>query len=332
MPANPEPTRFKPRTAEAAVVPPEPEAAASRMGLIGPSEAKELADIAELFGAGERASARPENTISAKAAAKAAMSAAAVAMEAAAVASARVVEEAAARAKREARGLDEVTPRSVVEAEALAMDLKAALDAASSSSTKAGRPSDVQAAVEADLAASKAAADTAAGDATKVEVRATRSSAAGGKKGKRSEDARGRSAEPAAAMGGLTIFVDDDLTLEGARSARGTARGQSADSVRSGASSARTDQSSARGKKGKSKGGKAKGVNNGVAPTDKENAAPQFDMRTLANAKKGLGGGTPKKGLGGAGGYSPRQSPRLSARAAASPMVSVAPRGVALRA
>ena len=50
MPANPEPPRFKPRTKSEAPTTSEsePEKAAKALGLTGPSEAKELGDLAEL--------------------------------------------------------------------------------------------------------------------------------------------------------------------------------------------------------------------------------------------------------------------------------------------
>jgi hypothetical protein len=136
MPANPEPPRFLPRTdAEMGALPAEPEAAAARLGLTGPSEANELSELAELLGAGRQPSARPANTRAAKAAAEAARSAASKVMEAAASASVRVVEEAHARAARQAAGVVEETAASKQATAALATDLSHALDDASAPST-----------------------------------------------------------------------------------------------------------------------------------------------------------------------------------------------------
>ena len=159
MPANPEPPRFKPRTmAELSEVPAEPEEAAVTLGLTGPSEAKELAEIAELFGTGSQPSARPANTRAAATAAKAAMNAAAKAMEAAAIASEQVVVEAQAKARRQAMGVEEATPRSIAAAEALAMDLKHVLDEASSTQLPSETDDELAAA-----AASKKGGDSARG-------------------------------------------------------------------------------------------------------------------------------------------------------------------------
>ena len=117
--------------------------------LSGPSEAKELSELAALFGdtsdSFDGTTTLPDgisaergrhhaNGLAARAAAAAAASAAAVAMDAAAKASERVVAAAAAHAQRQAMGVDDdVTPRTRADTKALATDLRSALDEASSS-------------------------------------------------------------------------------------------------------------------------------------------------------------------------------------------------------
>ena len=112
-------------------MPPEPEAAALTLGLTGPSEANELGELAWLLGHGSRASARPANALAAAAAATAAKAAAAVATEAAARASETAGVAAHAKARRQALGVEEATPRAQAAAESLAMDLQPVLDEAS---------------------------------------------------------------------------------------------------------------------------------------------------------------------------------------------------------
>ena len=146
MPANANPPRFMPRTmAEISAVPSEPEQAAFTLGLIGPSEAREISELAELFGAGAPNSprsgrSRPTHGLAARAAASAASVAAAAAMDAAAKASEKVVAAAAAHAKRREVGLnDDITPRSRESVEMLALDLRSALDEASAQAKAAAQ-------------------------------------------------------------------------------------------------------------------------------------------------------------------------------------------------
>ena len=150
MPANANPPRFMPRTmAEISAVPSEPEEAAISLGLTGPSEAREISELAELFGAGALSSgsgrngsarSRPTHGLAARAAASAASAAAAAAMEAAAKASEKVVAAAAAHAKRREVGLnDDITPRSRESVDMLALDLREALDEASAQAKAAAQ-------------------------------------------------------------------------------------------------------------------------------------------------------------------------------------------------
>ena len=149
------PPRFVPRTmADESSVPDEPEAAATHLGLTGPSEAKELGELAQMFSTGQEPSCRPASLLAGKAAAKAAVSAAAEAVEAAAAASAKVAlaKQAASRA---AAGLIEVTPRTRAAAdELLTLNLQAALDEAATAKQRleAELASAVTSAIEKDLA------------------------------------------------------------------------------------------------------------------------------------------------------------------------------------
>ena len=165
MPANPEPPRFKPRTKSEAPTTSEsePEKAAKALGLTGPSEAKELGDLAELFGAGSQPSARKANLEAAQQAAAAAKEAAATATEAAAKASEQIVGFAQAKAVRAAFGVEEVTPRTQAAAESLATNLNVALDTALEEAADA-----TQKQVERDL---KAAGDEVANTTKKVTPR-----------------------------------------------------------------------------------------------------------------------------------------------------------------
>ena len=141
LPANQQPPRFRPRTnaeeletADAETA--DPDVAAVALGVTGPSEARELSELADLFGtggstsSGRDANALAANALAARAAAKAATTAAAAAMQVAARASEKLIEAAAAKAKRVAAGVEDATPRSQLAASALAMDLQQALDEA----------------------------------------------------------------------------------------------------------------------------------------------------------------------------------------------------------
>ena len=187
LPANPTVPRFRPRTmAEITELPADSELAAKSLGLTGPSEAKELSELAELFGAstdrGEHlgasstsSSASPSSStiggggdefatsglraergrvaskVAARAAAKAAANAAAVAMNAAAKASELVIAAAEAHARRQAMGVEDgVTPRTAAETAALATDLRSALDEASAQA-KAQAQAEVARAIEKEL-------------------------------------------------------------------------------------------------------------------------------------------------------------------------------------
>ena len=174
----------------------------------------------------------------------------------------------------------------------------------------------------------------------------TKKAAAAGGGGADEGSARGRSAEPAVVTRGKSAAA------EVAEVTNLTPRGRSIDSARG--EKKEGDTSSARGEKKKltkvssgkvTKAVKAGAGKVGAAPVvDKENAAPQFDMRTLANAKKAplgdransprgrAGGGTSPRGQ--PGGISPRGvSPRgLSPRNSGAVNLPVKKGGLAVRA